>query len=370
MILPDPQPLQIGILSKHNAFDRNAFSGTVFYMRRALEAHGTVRVLGGHNPLRSGLVGKLSRRLQAPRPLTLTAADMAGLDVIIAPVAASEVAQFGPALKTPLITITDATPGFLQDFYNKTLTQDYIDQEAYMIARADAVVYSSEFMAQQAQVEFAEARADKLHVVPFGVNLDTLPAQPPAKPPLDRLELLFIGQDWQRKGGAIALDTLDALSRAGVRAHLTTIGASDPAAQAHPDVTVLGYLNKNTPRDMDRFNAALTQAHILLLPTRADCTPMVIAEANAYGCPVVVTETGGIATLMRDGVNGCMLPMTAGGADYASALRRLTDSPAAYAALSQSSFDHCHAHLTWQAWAKGMARVIDGVLMGTPHEAL
>jgi hypothetical protein len=52
------------------------------------------------------------------------------------------------------------------------------------------------------------------------------------------------------------------------------------------------------------------------------------------------------------GVNGRLLPMAAGPADWAQAVRAITADPAAYAALCRSSFRHVRTHLTWDAWAR------------------
>lgn len=220
-----------------------------------------------------------------------------------------------------------------------------------MLARAAHVIYSSDYMAARAAEEFGPELAPKLSVVPFGLNLDSLPAAVPEKPPLAPLELLFIGRDWERKGGDLALAALDILTASGVAARLTVIGANAPEAQAHPHVTSLGYLDKNVPADYRRMEEVFARSHLFVLPTRADCTPMVVAEANAYGIPVLITETGGISSLMAPERNGVMLPPTADGAAWAAEIRRLSANAVAYRELSQSSFAHCHSRLTWKAWA-------------------
>lgn len=359
-------PLRIGILSTHNSYDRNSFSGTPYYMRRALEAVDGVEVtvMGGHGPVRKDFVSRVMRRLRGPVPFDISGDDQDALDAILAPSAVAILAELGDKVTAPLMPITDATPAFLEEFYGDNITARDYEIEGQMLARATAMIYSSHFMAERALVEFDTLDADRAHVIPFGINLDTLPAAIPQKPPLTELRLLFIGQDWERKGGAIALETLDALLAEGVPARLSIIGSSSPEADAHPSVDVLGYLDKNKPQDMTRFNAALSDSHLLLFPTRADCTPMVIAEANAYGCPVVVTETGGIGTLLKSGVNGRLMPMEARGAEYAKAVQDLTATPEAYDALCRSAFEFCHETLTWQAWARDILKLVRQVKDG------
>lgn len=332
-------------------------------MLRALQALPgvEVRLMPPRTPRVRGLLGRMKRRWGKTASITRADLDDSGLDIILGLVASDLIVRFGTSLHPPILHVTDATPSFLRAFYPYPLPRDAEAREARALSVADCAVYSSAYMAQRAQAEF-DLAPERVHAIPFGVNLDHLPATLPQKPSLAPLNLLFIGMDWTRKGGEVALSALDALLAADIPARLTVIGCSPPAALAHPAVEVLGYLDKNRPEQATRLAAALTQAHLLVLPTRADCTPMVVAEANAHGCPVLITDVGGVSSLMAPGQNGRMLPQGADGAAYATAIRELTADPAAYTRLSAASFAHCHAHLTWNVWAQSMLEVMRGCI--------
>ena len=358
-------PLRIGVLTGHNPHDRNSFSGTPYYMMKALERRpdATVQVLGNHRPGPRSIPERVWRRIR-PRPAFSFDPATVDVDMVLAPVASGLVARHADALPCPVLFLTDATPAFLREFYGHVIPPEADRIEAEALAAAAGSIYSSRYMADRALVEFPGTDPARVHALPFGINLDHLPDAVPAKPPLDELRLLFIGQDWARKGGAIALATLERLLDLGVRARLSVIGSSSPEADAHPAVDVLGYLDKNDPAEARRFVEALKATHLFLLPTRADCTPMVVAEVNAYGCPVLITDTGGIGSLMAEGVNGRMLPLEAGPDAWAEAVRDLTADPTAYGALCASSFRHAHERLSWDAWADGImtiARSIPGL---------
>jgi glycosyltransferase involved in cell wall biosynthesis len=49
-------------------------------------------------------------------------------------------------------------------------------------------------------------------------------------------------------------------------------------------------------------------ADLFVLPTLADCFPLVIQEAMAAGLPVVATDVGAIGEAVRDGENGLLVP--------------------------------------------------------------
>lgn len=351
--------LRIGFLSHNNPFDRTAFSGTTFHAARALARRPDLetRILGPHQ--RRGALGARIATRFGDRGRhgigTPDAATLDGLDAVVGLVASR---LLDPLLETspvPLLHVTDATTSFLREFYGREISAERAEREARVVRGVARTVYSSRFMADRALVEYG-ITADRVAHVPFGVNLDTLPALPQPKPPLDPLRLLFIGTDWRRKGGDIALDAVGRLRAGGRDVRLTLVGATPD--QALPDgVTAAGFLDKNRPRDAARLTRLLTEAHLLVLPTRADCTPMVIAEANAYGAPVLVTLTGGIGSLMEEGVNGRTLPENASPAAWAAAIAELAADPEAFRAMSRSAFDHASARLTWDAWAHDIAAI-------------
>ncbi|MEL7114030.1 MAG: glycosyltransferase family 4 protein, partial [Pseudomonadota bacterium] len=179
----------------------------------------------------------------------------------------------------PMIHVTDATPGFLGEVYGKTIPASVHHREARVLARATAV-YSSQMMAKRAAADFGRPLS-RILSLPFGVNFKTLPPQTP-KPSLGtRLNLLYVGGEWTRKGGTLMIESFLELRARGRNAHLTIVGHV-PAMlkaelQARDDITLTGFLDKNRSHHLNRLSHMFAQAHLLVLPTRADCTPMVIA---------------------------------------------------------------------------------------------
>ena len=352
--------MDVGFLSAHNPFDKRQFSGSLFYMRQALEARSDIslRVLGGHRPPDLSLTGRILARLRPPQVVTANKIDDAELDFIVAPVASGLIANLAGRLSTPILLVTDSTPKFLREFYNMELPESRDRQEALALNEASLVVYSSEYMLSRALYEFEEINPSKFSAFPFGINLDNIPTEIPEKRPINQLQLLFVGRDWHRKGGDIALATLDILVSRGVAAYLTIIGCNPDAARGRANVIVHSYLDKNNPKDLAMINSCYKQAHIFLLPTRGDCTPMVVAEANAWGCPVLITRTGGIPSLMNEGRNGMMIDYGASAENWADAVQALIFDPDRYSMLVRSSVQHCHENLTWSTWADNIVSLL------------
>ena len=349
-LYPAPaRPLELGFLSPHNPHDRRTFSGTSFFAARALERRSGIRlrILGPHRPPRA--LDRLFRRTKPDVEVDRLNTD--GLDAVLGLVASPLLNRLMDQKSyLPAFHVTDATPAFLREAYGWNVPAEADDMEARVAARAARVIYSSHQIADRAATDLGLPDLDATSA-PFGVNFDHLPQTCPKKPRFDRLNLLFVGLDWVRKGGDIAVATLDTLLARGIDAHLTIVGRCPEAHRTHPHITYAGYLNKNRPRDARRLATLYSRTHVFLLPSRADCTPMVVTEAMAHGTPVLATDTGGVAMQIGGAGTGRVMAPFAPPHDWADAIAEITSDRAAYDFMSDAAFERAGRHLSWDNWA-------------------
>ncbi|NJN60363.1 MAG: glycosyltransferase family 4 protein [Coleofasciculaceae cyanobacterium RL_1_1] len=152
---------------------------------------------------------------------------------------------------------------------------------------------------------------DRFRLIELGGNLEPFDsaAIPDAIEGRDRqtLNLLFVGTDWQRKGGDRAIALVEQLRDRRIPTRLTTIGGQPPA---DPDlIHDLGQLDPTKPTDRAQLEAAFRAAHFLVLPSEAECFGHVLCEANGFGVPVLTSDVGGIPSVVRSGVNGLVAPL-------------------------------------------------------------
>ncbi len=355
--------LKLGFLTPHNPFDRRTFSGTPHFAARALKAREDIDlcILGPHRPPRQldRLAQKLLRKRAAPEPEPETLKELTKLDIVLGLVATPLLVRLAACYDIPYIHVTDATPAFLRESYGWDVPREADALEVRVARGAMVNVYSSDYMSARAARELGlESRPRS---VPFGVNFEGLPASCPEKPRDDTLRLLFVCSDWQRKGGNLALEMLDWLSDMGIGARLTVVGQVPEHCRAHPHVIPVGYLDKNRPAEAWKLAALYREAHLMVLPTRADCTPMVVAEAMAHGTPVLASDVGGMATLVAPGT-GMTLDLSAGPRDWAVAVQWMMDDRAGYDRTSARAFEHAQTRLTWDAWAQEIRTLAETVL--------
>jgi glycosyltransferase involved in cell wall biosynthesis len=288
-------------------------------------------------------------------------------DVIFAAVASTEVACLRTGI--PIVYLSDGTFTLLHNYYPwlTNLSRLSIWEgnriERAAITKARILLYSTDWAARSAIDDYGAA-PERIHVIPYGANL----TEPPGSEEVARrkrgatVRLLFLGADWERKGGAIAVDTLRALQKRDLRVELTVCGCTPPDATPTQGVRIIPFLDKRDETQSRQLRKLLLDSDLLLVPTRADCSPIAFCEASAYGLPVVTTDTGGVSGLVRDGQNGLLLPLSAGGDQYAERIQEILAAQGAYEALSRASRAAFEKTLNWDAWGRRVADVIHGFL--------
>lgn len=376
--------LRIAFLTPQDPLSKRSWSGTIYFMSQALQKHcGDVTFLGPFSARQLGgkVYNRLVRRLLGKRydySHSLSYArkcakffekklEGRSFDVIFAPAAATGLAFLNT--RVPIVYASDVTFALLHNYYPEFTnlleisTRDGNIIEKAAISNSRIALFSSEWAGQSAVRDYG-AEPAKIRVIPFGANLDTLPLKDVVlnRGKSGRLRLLFLAVNWFRKGGDIAFETLVSFTKQGIDAELIVCGCVPPTGVSHERMTVIPFLSKDDPVQMKVLTDLFLTADFLLLPTRYDCTPIVFCEANAFGMPVVTTDTGGVSSLISDGVNGIMLPSSARGDQYADAIYGLYRDDVQYAALNRSSRAAFEERLNWDSWALSVGKVFTGIL--------
>ena len=122
----------------------------------------------------------------------------------------------------------------------------------------------------------------------------------------------------------------------------------------HDLVTFLGAKDQNI---LPNYYAA---AEMVIMPSHYESFGMVALEAMAMGTPVIASEVGGLAFLVKDGVNGFHVPSRNPEALAERIYELLTDHDCRQQ-LSEQAREHAQQY-AWPIIAERMLRVYEGVL--------
>ncbi|MCW3013017.1 MAG: glycosyltransferase [Solirubrobacterales bacterium] len=195
----------------------------------------------------------------------------------------------------------------------------------------------------------------RYRVIPNGVDL---PAAGPATADggatataTDPLRIAFVGQAVERKGLPVLLRAFEAL-REHVPVELTLVGVGpDDVSTVLEDqrgITALGKVDDATK------DAVVREADVLCAPSLGgESFGMVLTEAFAQGTPVVASDIPGYRDVVRQGVDGVLVPR-ADATALAEALRDLALDPARRTQMARAAGERA-ARFAWP-------RVADEVL--------
>jgi len=201
-----------------------------------------------------------------------------------------------------------------------------------------------------------------LAITPNGVDLSRFVPDAAARAALraehgvrdDELVCMFVGNDWEHKGLAIAID---ALAASGVDGRLWVVGRGDVARYgARARELGVEVLFAGSRTDVERWLAA---ADVFVFPTLYETFSNAAYEAAAVGLPVVATRVSGIDELLEGGRAGILVERDA--ASVAAALRTLAGDPTLRARLGAegrrrtSSFD-------WSESVESVLRVYEDLV--------
>lgn len=260
----------------------------------------------------------------------------------------------------PIVFWADATFANLVDFYPQysNLCQESLERghlmERLALEKSSLAIYSSEWAAQTA-IEYYKADSAKVRVVPFGANIESRKTIDEIKDsiesrPSDRCKLLFLGVDWYRKGGDVALEVAQKLNDLGLNTELTLVGSQPVVEGSLPSfVKSLGFISKSSQKGKAKIDRLIAESHFLIMPSLADCSPIVLCEANSRGVPCLSTQVGGIPSIIKNGINGKLFHKNSSSKEYCEYIYNLFMNYSQYKSLAFSAFDEYETRLNWKA---------------------
>lgn len=273
----------------------------------------------------------------------------------------------------PVVLWTDCTFANLLNYYpafsnlSARSIRNGHDAELRTLSRCDLLLFSSQWAADSAISDYG-INPDKIRIVPLGSNMPAVQTSDVeemiarrAATIGDKISLCLVGVDWYRKGADVASAVTSILANNGISAELTVAGCEPPGSSPFW-VKTTGFLDKSTPEGLSKLARLFEDSHFIMLPSRADCTPIVLSEAASHGLPSLASRTGGIASIVSNGVTGHMFMPDESPHVWADCIKALIRDPARYAALCRSARNDFEQRLNWIEAGKVVKRLIEELL--------
>ncbi|MGA2257754.1 MAG: glycosyltransferase family 4 protein [Thermoguttaceae bacterium] len=179
---------------------------------------------------------------------------------------------------------------------------------------ADTIVCGSDFVKDR--IGACGGPVDRCVTVPYGV--DSPPASGPRQCHGGKLRVLMCGTVCLRKGVPYLVEAAKALKG---RAEFRIVGPSAVAAEVSPEIERHVALSGAVPRN--QMAEHYQWADVFVLPSICEGSATVVYEAIGHGLPVVTTPNAG--SVVRDGVEGFVVPIRDAAAIVQSLDRLLSD---------------------------------------------
>jgi D-inositol-3-phosphate glycosyltransferase len=247
-----------------------------------------------------------------------------------------------------------------------------IKGEKQVIRRANRIIVST--IAELTQLRFLYRANDrKLVVIPPGVDVSHFYPIPSDEAkmyvglkPEDRM-VLFVGRIEPLKGVDTLIQAMSCLQLNEQRpVHLAIIGG-DPAASPEEMSAEMARLQKLCDdlavgqtvvflgkRDQDKLPYYYSAATLVVMPSHYESFGMVALEAMACGTPVIASEVGGLAYLVKDGETGFTIP-DGEPEELCEKISWLLNDPHLQQTMSQRAVEYAQDY----AWEKIAAQIVE-----------
>lgn len=370
--------MKIAYITTGNPFDKNSWSGTDYYVRKALEDQGySVYCIFGYRYCNLHLIIKkiwakfFRKNYQAIRSKSaakkwaqyILSHLEEGTDAIFSlstiPIAYLET-------KIPIYIYIDGIYEYMLNQGFKKIANDI--KEAHLIEdlaiqHCTKVITTSVASAETIRNVYQSA-LQKIEIVPLGANLDTYPTKEEIienleKKDVKKCKILFVGVDWHRKGAKIVIDTVKLLHDQGFPIELHLVGLKDIPIKLEPYMINHGFLSKMKSDELNKLYTLYRKCHFLFVPSYAEAYGLVFCEANAFGVPSISHTVGGIQTIIKNNENGYLFNIGTKPEVFACYIKNTFNNKEEYNKLALSTYQRYCSYLNWNVSGKKLADIIN-----------
>lgn len=369
--------MKIAYITSGDPYNKNSWSGTDFYVRKALEDQGcNVYCIYGYKYYNFSMVlhkiwaKMLKKNYQAMRTIAcskkwakyILSKIEPDTDVIFSlstiPVACLDT-------NIPIYIYIDGTYEYMLEQGFKKVFNDInkahqIEEMAFM--RCMKVITSSNASAEMILKHYPIS-SQKVMVVPLGANLDVYPSREDVMDninckSLNKCRILFVGVSWERKGARLVVDTVKLLHDQGFPVELHLVGLREIPIPLPSYIINHGFISKMESGGLEKLANLYRDSHFLFVPSYAEAYGLVFCEASAYGLPSISHAVGGIKTIVENDVNGQLFEVGTQPIIFANYIMNTFKDKNGYKSLALKTYDRFAEKLNWIKSGKKLVAIL------------
>lgn len=265
---------------------------------------------------------------------------------------------FCPELSQPTYCYFDATAAQVNaarvwEFaaFKEVTAQAIIAYQKRVFDRCTAIFPRTEWAARSVRDDYGIAEK---RVVVAGAGANYL-AEPLPHGPYDTQTVLFVGIDFEIKGGPLVVEAFRKVREKLPQAKLVIVGCEPRIDE--PGVVVVGKISKETPGGRERLLQLYGEASVFCMMSRFEAFGIVVIEAQNSGVPCVLPDSFSFPEMIRDHETGSLVNHYDAN-QLAEILTTLLGSPARLAAMGRAAHAFVQQRWTWDIAAERIHRRI------------
>jgi len=185
----------------------------------------------------------------------------------------------------------------------KSHLQKALDYEKNVYGNLDMIFTMSEYLRDSFINDF-QIEAGRVKAIGAGVNLDAIPMV--SRKDYEKKEIVFVGVDFNRKGGMDVLRAFKSAREIYPDARLNVIGPKKLAIPSGYASGVVhhGFLSKKEPAQKQKFERIMNDSVLFVLPSLYEPFGIAALEAMLYQMPCILTNAWAFPEMVKPGVNG------------------------------------------------------------------
>ncbi len=371
--------MKIAYITTNTPYDKNSWSGTNYYVKRALEdqGHSVYCIYRTSKSLTiKSLIYKLWSKIcrknyQADRSIYNSKKWSEYIESHLEPdtnviFSLSTIPIAYLKTNIPIFIYIDGIYEYMlhQGFYkliNSHKEAHKIEQKA--LNNCTQIITSSNASAESIQ-RYYNVATNKISVIPLGANLDTIPIQSEIfknieNKTMDICRILFVGVDWYRKGTDIVLQTIKELHESNFPVELHIVGLKNVPIELPSYVINHGFISKMSANGVSEITKLYLNSHFLFVPSRGEAYGLVFCEASAYGLPSISHSIGGIPTIIKNNENGQLFKIGTSANEFAEYIKTLFSNKQEYKKLAMKSYLRYITNLNWNIAGRSITKVLN-----------